>query len=340
MARAATCGAGGGERQRAGGGGWARRRLVLDAAAAPRDEGEILGQRRRNPRHLLAARGAGDADAGAVQRLLGHQIGGADFLEQFLHEQAVVAAIVRDDRRQRRRIHHQCTVRRDHRREPGRKAAETAFERVAPGGIDQGDLDAGAAAVDLAQHGFEAETVAADVRLGPDLRIDRDHVALAARLHAEAREENQRDRTRLDLAVQAIEGAAHGLAGQVFTDIDTESVALELVGDFARIVDRLLQRRLGVRVFRVADHQRIAIAGSKRWSNRCGRKNHCEKQCKTGFHNQRQSSQQGAVPACAAATLLYGFRIIKPTPAGRQPLAKSSLIATIDRDKICRGVAE
>ena len=89
--------------------------------------------------------------------------------------------------RQRRRIHHQRAVRRDHRRKAGGEAAEPALERIAPGGIDQRDLDAGAAVVDFAQHRLEAEAVAADVRLGPDLGIDRDHVALAARTGCRSR---------------------------------------------------------------------------------------------------------------------------------------------------------
>ena len=152
----------------------------LRPRARARDKRKVLGQRGRNPRHLLAARGAGDADAGPVERLLGHQVGNANFLEQFLHEQAVVAAIVGDDGTERRRIHHQRSVRRDHRRKAGGKAAEPALERIAPGGVDQGDLDAGAAAVDFAEHRLQAEAVAANIRLGPDLGVDRDHVALAA----------------------------------------------------------------------------------------------------------------------------------------------------------------
>ena len=133
--RGGGCGAG------AGAAGWV---LAIDgiapAAAAvdwrprhgARDERKILRQRGRNPRHLLAAGGAGDADAGPVQRLFGHQVGNADFLEQFLHEQAVVAAIVGNDRAQRRRIHHQRSVRRDHRRKAGGETAEPALERIAP----------------------------------------------------------------------------------------------------------------------------------------------------------------------------------------------------------------
>ena len=145
---------------------------------------------------------------------------------------------------------------------PAEKAAEPALERIAPGGVDQGDLDARAAAVDFAQHRLQAEAVAANIRLGPDLGVDRDHVALAAGLDAEPAEENQRDRAGLDASIEAIEGAAHRVAGQIFSDLDVEAVALELVGDVAGVVDRLFERRFGVGIFRVADHQRKPVGAS------------------------------------------------------------------------------
>src|SRR5207245_7450432 len=115
--------------------------------------------------------------------------------------------------------------------EAGREAAEPALERVAPGGIDQRDLDAGAAGVELAEHGFEADAVAAHVGFGPDLRIDRQQVALPRRLDAEAAEEHQGHRPRLDLAVELVESTAHAVTGQVLTGLDGNAVALELVGD-------------------------------------------------------------------------------------------------------------
>ena len=126
----------------------------------------------------------------------------------------------------------------------GARPAEKLRNRRSNGlrlrGVDQGDLDAGAAAVDFAQHRLQAEAIAADIRLGPDLGVDRDHVALARRLDAESAEENQRDRAGLDASVELVEGAAHLLAGQVFADFDIETVALEFVGDVAGVVDRLL----------------------------------------------------------------------------------------------------
>ena len=60
-------------------------------------------------------------------------------------------------------------------------------------------------------------------------------------------------------AVEAIEGAAHAVAGQIFSDLDVEAVTLEFVGDVAGVVDRLLERRFGVGIFGVADDQRKPV---------------------------------------------------------------------------------
>jgi hypothetical protein len=167
----------------------------------------------------------------------------------------VIAAAIADDRAQSRRIHHQRAARCDHRSEPGGEAAEPAFERIAAGCVQKRNLDAGAAAVDLAQHGLEAEAVAAHVGLGPDLGIDRDHVTLARGLDAEAAEEHQGDRAGLHLAVEFVERPAHAFAAEIFPGIDLKSVTLQFGGDVAGVVDGLFERSLGVRIFRIADHQ-------------------------------------------------------------------------------------
>jgi len=81
-------------------------------AASRGDEGEILRQRRGIPRHLLAARGAGDADAGAVQRFLSHQIGGADSLSSSRTNRLWSVPLSGMTELSARRIHHhQRTVR-------------------------------------------------------------------------------------------------------------------------------------------------------------------------------------------------------------------------------------
>src|SRR5690606_13085257 len=113
-----------------------------------------------------------------------------------------------------------------------------ALERVAARGVEQRDFHARAAAVDLAENGFEAEAVAAHVGLGPDLRVDRQDVALPRRLNAKAAEEDQRGGAWLDAAVEFIECAPHGVAGEILADLDVEAVALQLVGEIAGVIDR------------------------------------------------------------------------------------------------------
>ena len=237
------------------------------------DEGEILGQRRRNPRHLLLARGAGDADARCGSAFLPPSDRGCGF-------PSATPARTGCGR---------CHCR--------KSTDESAAEYITS--VPFGAITGARPAEKLRNrrsNGLRLEaSISAILTPAPRLlispstvsrlkpsrrtsgsvqiwRIDRDHVALAARLHAKAGEEDQRDRARLDLAVQALEGAAHLLAGQVLADIDIETVALELFGDVARVVDRLLQRRLGVRIFRVADDQRIALAGCERRGYRRDRK--------------------------------------------------------------------
>ncbi|MGY4448691.1 hypothetical protein ACVWZR_003351 [Bradyrhizobium sp. i1.3.1] len=228
----------------------------------------------------------------------------------------MIAARVRDHRGQCRRVHHQRAVRRDDRRQAGREAAEPALEGIAPGGVDQRDLDARATGIELAEHGLQAETVAADVGFGPDLRVDRQHVALARRLDAETAEEDQRHRARLDLAIELVERAAHAVAGQVLADFNGKAVALELVGDVARVVERFLQRGVRVWIFGVANDQRITVAGGQGWRNRDERNEQGQKKKEANFHNQRGPAKKAPLPACAAATLTYAMCIIKPRKGG------------------------
>ena len=199
----------------------------------------------------------------------------------------MISASVGDHRTQRRRIHHQRSIRRNHRRKASRKAAEPALERIAAAGVEQGNLDTGAAVVDFAQNRFEAEAVPANVGFGPDLGVDRYHVALARGLDAEAAEEQQHDRSRLDAAVEAIERAPHAVDVQIFSDLDIEAVTPEFVGDVAGIVDRLLERRLGVGILGVADHQRkpvgMATCGDRSVDQR-NRRNQGHEQCEANSH--------------------------------------------------------
>ena len=157
---------------------------------------------------------------------------------------------------------------------------------------------------------------------GPDLGVDRDHVALAAGLDAEPAEENQRDRAGLDLSVRLVEGAAHRVAGQVFADLDIEAVALEFVGDVAGVVDRLLQRRFGVGIFGVADHQRKPLAGRGAGAIGSTEKTEISNNARRIFIIT-QSSQKGADTSLRLGDLTLRKPHYQTGPAARQPFAKS-----------------
>ena len=107
-----------------------------------------------------------------------------------------------------------------------------------------------------AQHRFDADTLAPDVGFLPDRRIDRDHVALAAGLDAVSAEKQQDHRFGIDPGLQAIDGADDVIAAGVFHDIDVKAFAPKCRGHCPRIIDGLGQRRVGVGIVPVADHQR------------------------------------------------------------------------------------
>src|SRR5258708_2078859 len=127
----------------------------------------------------------------------------------------------------------------------------------------------------------------------PGLGGRRYHKGRAAGLDAEGAEGNQRDGAGLDAPVELVESPAHRFAGQVLPDLDTESVALEFVGDLAGVVDGLLERRFGVGIFGVADHKRKpvgAVVRRHRRDQRRDRHRHDRKQSDVDFH-KTQSAQ-------------------------------------------------
>jgi len=166
------------------------------------------------------------------------------------------ALISRRSSVERGRIEHQSVVRRHGRRKARGISSEAPFERIAASRFEQGDLHQGAARVHLAQNGFEVETVVDDVRLHPDLRIDRQQIGLPRRLDAEAIEEQQCDAPRLNFCIEAVERLPHCIAREVQSPLDVKSVALQLVGDLLRVIGGVGHRQVVVGVFGVADHQR------------------------------------------------------------------------------------
>ena len=181
---------------------------------------------------------------------------GGEVVEQLGHQHAVLAVEIVGDLARRRRRQDQRVVGRGDRREAVGEGAEAALIGVAPGGVDHDELGAGAALLHHVEHGFDADALAAHIGFLPDRGIDRDHVALAAGLHAVAAEEQHHHGVGADLGFQPGDRAGHVVLAGVFHHIDVEAVAAQRSGQRAGVVDRLGQRRSGVGIMAVADHQR------------------------------------------------------------------------------------
>src|SRR5262249_34218723 len=139
-------------------------------------ERDVIDQRRGDPRHLLGFGGARDADAGAAARLLQSDRRDAKLAQQLGHEDAVLATAFVDDLAETGGRHHQRVGGRHDRGEAGWRAAEPALEGIAARRIDDDELHG--AAIELAQYGLDADAVARNIPLAPDLRIDRNHVVV------------------------------------------------------------------------------------------------------------------------------------------------------------------
>ena len=135
------------------------------------------------------------------------------------------------------------------------------------------------------------------------------------------------------LAVEAVEGAPHAVAGQVFADIDVEAVALEFVGDVAGVVDRLLERRFGVGIFGVADDQRKAVGASAATDGSTGATDKIEVTSNARqILMRRRSSQQGADPSLRLGDLTLRKLHYQTGVATRQPLVESGLSRQLTAD--------
>ncbi|MFK4490357.1 hypothetical protein ABIA45_005435 [Bradyrhizobium sp. USDA 336] len=113
--------------------------------------------------------------------------------------------------------------------------------------------------------------MAADVVFLPDHGIDRQHVALAAGLHAVAAEEQHDDAVAGDPGLQAVDGPDHVVAGRIFHHVDVEAVLAQRRGQRTGVVDRLRQRRAGVGIMSIADDEREARGLADRTGDLVGR---------------------------------------------------------------------
>ena len=195
-------------------------------------------------------------------RVLLKAAGGAglriEVVEQLGHQHAVLALAVIGHLARRRRGQDQRVFRRGDRGQAVGEGAEAALIGVAAGGVDDDELGLGALLGHRVQHLLDADAVAADIGFLPDRGIDRDHEALAADLDAVAAEEQHHHGVGLDLGLQADDGAGHVVLGGVFDHVDIKTLAAQRRGQAARVIDRLRQRRRGIRIMAIADHERNA----------------------------------------------------------------------------------
>ena len=222
------------------------------------DEREILDQRRGKPGHLLALRRAGDTDLRAVEGFF-HLSWNANLLEQLAHEQFTL--VIPHHRPRRGGVHdHRARRRGDGGKSLG-NSTETPLEGISPRRVHNGDLDPRAPGVHFGQHRVEAEPVTPQVGFDPDLPIGRDHIGLPGRLNSISAEKKHGSRPGLYLAVEAVDGAAHRLLGEVLAGIHLEADPPQLLGKGAHVFDRIPQRGFRIRISRIADDQRHPPVG-------------------------------------------------------------------------------
>ena len=109
--------------------------------------------------------------------------------------------------------------------------------------VDDGDFDRCAVVGHIAENLVEAEAFTTDVALIPNLRVDRQEIALPAGLDSKTAEEYQGGRTRFDFSVEAVERCPHRLLAEIFRDRDVETLIAQLRAERAGVADRLLQWR-------------------------------------------------------------------------------------------------
>jgi len=218
-------------------------------------------------------------------------------IEQFGHQHAILALGIVGDLARRGGRKDQRVVRRIDRRQAVGERAKAALIGIAPRGVDDDELGVSATFLHRGQDGFDADALAPNIGFLPDRRIDRDHIAFATGLDAVAAEEQHHHRLGLDLRLQTIDRTADVVLAGVFDDVDVETVATQGTGQRARVIDGLGQRRIGVGVVTIANHQGNSRSGFHRLDIHVGRGRLHDVggtlvQCGMGAKRQRDQSRQ------------------------------------------------
>jgi hypothetical protein len=208
--------------------------------------------------------GARYAARGGYEHLLCRAASRPHFLEELGHKQAVLALAIARDLVGRGGISNQGAFRCGGRNQPGAMAAESALERIFPRRIQDDELHPGTASVHLRQYRLQGNSVALNVRVRPDLGVDRKEVVLPRELDAVPAEEYQRDRARLDPAREIGNGGLHGLFGEIRSHHGIEAGSAQFIGERAGIRDRVAQRSIVVSIAGVCDQQCMPRDGARR----------------------------------------------------------------------------
>ncbi|WP_246695350.1 hypothetical protein [Methylobacterium sp. P1-11] len=204
------------------------------------------------------------------ERLFRCQVRRAQFLPEFTHEQADITVILAHHFPRRGREKDQAPFRSVDRRQTRRRGSEAALEGILPSRVNHRDLHAHAATVQLAQDRIEADAITTDFRLGPDLRVDGNKIALALDLDAVSAEVHEGGRTGVELGIEGVQGRLDVLSPQIFAQVDVEIASPQLFREEAPILHDRRQGTLGIGVAAVGDEQGKPPPGSDRVLGQAG----------------------------------------------------------------------
>src|ERR1700730_3246190 len=140
-----------------------------------------------------------------------------------------------------------------------RVTPEAPLIGVASGCIDDCKADMRTRALEPRKQPLGANANVSNILFVPDLGIDRNQIVLSTGLHTVASEVNHDDRIMLHFRFQALDCALHVVARRVLNEVDVETVFTKRARQCACVVAGLCQRRIGVRIVEISDHESNAI---------------------------------------------------------------------------------
>src|ERR1700730_19327926 len=101
---------------------------------------------------------------------------------------------------------------------------KTSLVRIAARSVDHRKTDVRARVLELRKQSIDADAIAPNIIFVPDLRINRNHIALSARLNTEASEVNHYNRIGPYFRFETSDRACHVVARSVLNEVNVETV--------------------------------------------------------------------------------------------------------------------